>query len=76
MISLAEKMVKRIAEPCEFNGIILSISATIGIAICPRDGETAEILFKQVDRAMYRSKGTDQRVMLFKDAILGSPSDG
>ena len=76
VISLAEKMVKRIAEPCEFNGIVLSISATIGIAVCPRDGETAEILFKQVDRAMYRSKGTDQRVMLFKDAILGSPADG
>jgi diguanylate cyclase (GGDEF)-like protein len=76
VISLAEKMVKRIAEPCEFNGIVLSISATIGIALCPRDGETAETLFKQVDRAMYRSKGTDQRVMLFKDSILGSPSDG
>jgi diguanylate cyclase (GGDEF)-like protein len=76
VISLAEKMVDRISEPCEFDGIVLSISATIGIAICPRDGETAEILFKQVDRAMYRSKGTDQRVMLFKDSILGSPADG
>lgn len=76
VISLAEKMVDRIAEPCEFDGIVLSVSATIGIAICPRDGETAEILFKQVDRAMYRSKGTDQRVMLFQDSILGSPADG
>lgn len=76
VISLAEKMVKRIAEPCEFNGVVLSISATVGIALCPRDGETADVLFKQVDRAMYRSKGTDQRVMLFEDAILGSPSDG
>ena len=75
VISLAEKMVVRISETCEFDGIILSISATIGIAICPRDGETAEILFKQVDRAMYRSKGTDQRVMLFKDSILGSPDE-
>ena len=76
VISLAEKMVARISETCEFDGIVLSISAAIGIAICPRDGETAEILFKQVDRAMYRSKGTDQRVMLFQDSILGSPADG
>ncbi|GBO51515.1 diguanylate cyclase/phosphodiesterasewith PAS/PAC sensor [Pseudanabaena sp. lw0831] len=76
VISLAEKMVNRISETCEFDGIVLSISATIGIAICPRDGETAEILFKQVDRAMYKSKGTDQRVMLFNASILDSPDDG
>ena len=66
-ISLAEKMVDRIAEECDFDGIHVSISATIGIAICPMDGETAEILLKKVDRAMYQSKGTDQRVMLFRE---------
>ena len=65
VISLAEKIVAHIAEECEFDGIVLSISATIGIAIYPQDGETADILFKNVDRAMYKSKGTDQRVTLF-----------
>ena len=65
VISLAKKIVDHIAEECEFDGVILSISATIGIAIYPQDGETANILFKNVDRAMYKSKGTDQRVTLF-----------
>jgi len=69
VISLAEKMVDHIAEECEFDGIILSISTTIGIAIYPQDGETADILFKNVDRAMYKSKGTDQRVTLFNKSI-------
>jgi diguanylate cyclase (GGDEF)-like protein len=69
VISLAEKMVDHIAEECEFDGIILSLSATIGIAIYPQDGETADMLFKNVDRAMYKSKGTDQRVTLFNKSI-------
>jgi predicted signal transduction protein with EAL and GGDEF domain len=63
-------MAARIAEEYDFEGTKVSLSATIGIAICPRDGETADILFKQVDRAMYRSKGTDQSVMLFSESIL------
>lgn len=61
---LAEKMVNRIAEACEFNGIVLSIRASIGIAICPADGETADILFKNADRAMFEAKGTEKRVVL------------
>jgi len=69
VISLAEKIVDHIAEECEFDGIILSISATIGIAVYPQDGETADILFKNVDSAMYKSKGTDQRVTLFNKSI-------
>jgi diguanylate cyclase (GGDEF)-like protein len=77
VINLANKIVAKISQDCNFDGTIVSISATVGIALCPRDGETAEILFKQVDRAMYKSKGTDQRVTLFDAAILDNlPSSG
>ncbi|OYQ62536.1 GGDEF domain-containing protein [Pseudanabaena sp. SR411] len=74
VVNLAKKMADRISEDCDFDGTIVSARATIGIAICPRDGETADVLFKQVDRAMYRSKGTDKRVMLFGDAVLDVPA--
>ena len=63
---LAEKMITRIAEACEFNGITLSIRASIGIAIYPADGETADILIKNADTAMYKAKGTKNRVVLFR----------
>ena len=63
---LAEKMIPRIAEACEFNGIPLSIRASIGIAIYPADGETADILIKNADTAMYKAKGTKNRVVLFR----------
>jgi len=73
VISFANKMAEQISQECDFDGTMVSVTATIGIALCPRDGETAEILFRQVDRAMYRSKGTDQRVTLFEEAILDNP---
>ena len=63
---LAEKMINRIAEACEFNGIALSIRASIGIAIYPADGDTADVLFKNADTAMYKAKGTEKRVVLFR----------
>ena len=58
----SEKLINRIAEACEFNGITLSIKASIGIAIYPADGETADILFKIADSAMYKAKGTKMEV--------------
>jgi diguanylate cyclase (GGDEF)-like protein len=65
---LAEKIINRIAETCEFDGTILSIRVSIGIAIYPTDGETADILFKNADSAMYKAKGTEKRVVLFRES--------
>ena len=70
---LAEKMVNRIAEACEFNGIVLSVRASIGIAIYPADGETADILFKNADTAMFKAKGTEKRVVLLRESLLTDP---
>lgn len=65
---LAKKMIDRIAEPYELNGTVFSIKASIGIAIYPTDGETVNILFKNADTAMYKAKGTEKRVVLFRES--------
>jgi diguanylate cyclase (GGDEF)-like protein len=70
---LAEKMVNRIAAAYEFDGNVVSISASIGIAIYPADGETADILFKNADTAMYKAKGTETRVVLFRECAFYDP---
>ena len=67
---LAEKMVSRIAEACECDGVVVSIRASIGIAIYPADGETADTLFKNADTAMFKAKGTEKRVVLFRETGL------
>ncbi|MEP7137563.1 MAG: GGDEF domain-containing protein [Chloroflexota bacterium] len=67
---IAEKMVNQIAMACEFNGVVLSITASIGIAIYPADGETVDILFKNADMAMFKAKGTEKRVVLFRESVF------
>lgn len=70
LIRLAEKMVNRLADPGEFDGAVISIKASIGIAVYPVDGETAEILFKNADSAMYKAKASEKSVMLFRQSAL------
>ncbi len=68
---IAEKMVCRIAEACEFDETVFSVKASIGIALYPEDGETPDILFKKADQAMYQAKGTEKGVMLFRESASG-----
>jgi diguanylate cyclase (GGDEF)-like protein len=69
-IRLAEQMVARIAAACEFDRIVLSMKASIGVAIYPTDGETAAILFKNADAAMFKAKGTHKGVVLSHQPAL------
>lgn len=57
---IAEKITRNLSEPCPVNvsgnEISLTVGASIGIAIFPADGTTAESLVKCADKAMYRAK--------------------
>ena len=64
---IAEKMVTRLAEECEFGGVVLTIEASIGIALYPQDGDTAEALLKHADQAMYDAKQAGRSIMLFRE---------
>jgi diguanylate cyclase len=70
---IAENLVTRITEDCEFDGAVLSIGASLGVAVYPQDGETPDILFKNADRAMYRAKETGKAVMLFHQMASDCP---
>lgn len=57
---IAEKIIKAVGEPCVVrindDAIHYNIKLSIGIAIFPKDGETADALIACADRAMYRAK--------------------
>lgn len=53
---IAEKLLQSIIQPIEGQGRTFHVSASIGIALCPIDGEDAETLLKNADGAMYRAK--------------------
>ncbi|MEW6133121.1 MAG: EAL domain-containing protein [Pseudomonadota bacterium] len=55
---IAERITRALALPIPINGQSFIVSASIGIAIFPEDGRTAEDLLKHADIAMYRAKGS------------------
>jgi diguanylate cyclase (GGDEF)-like protein len=55
-ISLASRLIARIAEPYDLNGHQIVIGASVGIALAPGDGRDFDRLLKGADMALYRAK--------------------
>ncbi len=54
--NVAERIVHCFQKPFDIEGAQVAITASLGVAIFPGDGEDAETLIKNADIAMYRSK--------------------
>jgi diguanylate cyclase (GGDEF)-like protein/PAS domain S-box-containing protein len=77
---LATRMRRRICRDYDLGQCVLHISASMGIAMYPRDGKTVEELFQNVDMAMYEAKrqgkstwryfGEDLRKSVFETMLL------
>ena len=46
------------------------VSASIGVALCPADGDTPEALFKHADQALYAAKGAGRNRYRFFTAAM------
>jgi diguanylate cyclase (GGDEF)-like protein len=55
-VHIAQKVREAIREPINVEGRELFVSGSMGIAMYPNDGESAEELLKNADTAMYRAK--------------------
>ena len=55
-VAVAEKLLAVVTEPVTLEGQSLSVSPSIGIAVFPRDGTTADTLIRNADAAMYLAK--------------------
>ena len=54
--TVAQKVLEAIRQPVQIDEHELYVSTSIGIAIYPDDGDNAELVLKNADRAMYRAK--------------------
>jgi diguanylate cyclase (GGDEF)-like protein/PAS domain S-box-containing protein len=55
--ALSERLVSVIGAPYVIDGHGISVGVSIGIALAPADGASAEALMKNADLALYRAKG-------------------
>ncbi|WP_273951201.1 diguanylate cyclase domain-containing protein [Curvibacter cyanobacteriorum] len=56
LAAVADKVLARVAQPCRVAGQEVSVSISLGLALYPSDGDTADRLIKHADTAMYQAK--------------------
>ncbi len=72
--SFAAKLIAVVEEAFEAEGATLTVRPSIGIAVYPEDGETAEQLLKNADLAMYAAKQHPTGSALYSDRPPPVPS--
>ncbi|SDW40028.1 diguanylate cyclase (GGDEF) domain-containing protein [Albimonas donghaensis] len=55
-LDFARRLARATSAPVEFQGSALSVGASFGVALFPRDGQEAETLLSRMDLALYRAK--------------------
>jgi diguanylate cyclase (GGDEF)-like protein/PAS domain S-box-containing protein len=58
LASIVERVRNRIEQPIQLVGQSVTLACSIGVAICPRDGDRLDLLLEHADRAMYREKAS------------------
>ncbi|AJQ96375.1 putative bifunctional diguanylate cyclase/phosphodiesterase [Gynuella sunshinyii] len=53
---IAERILEKLQEPCNIDGNVIHIGASLGLALAPVDGDRPEILLKHADMALYAAK--------------------
>ena len=54
--AFAKRIIDTLSRPYEVDQHTLYVGASVGVAVAPRDGRTAEMLIRSADLALYRSK--------------------
>ncbi len=62
---ISNRIIERVSRPIDLGDRSLEVGASIGVAICPTDGECADTLMRAADMAMYRAKEEGRSTMRF-----------
>ena len=70
----AERLRKAMLTPVDWKGSRLSVGASLGVCLHPRDGADADTLLSRVDLALYRAKEAPGDAIQFYDARMDEAS--
>ncbi|ADW71065.1 putative bifunctional diguanylate cyclase/phosphodiesterase [Granulicella tundricola] len=66
---IAEQLIAELALPIPFGDLMLVTEASIGISLFPEDGDSADLLQRNADMAMYEAKFGHHGVRAFSPAL-------
>jgi len=70
----AERLRGAMLKPVDWKGSRLSVGASMGVCLHPRDGADADTLLSRVDLALYRAKAAPGDAIQFYDARMDEAS--
>jgi diguanylate cyclase (GGDEF)-like protein len=68
---LACKLFDAVSAPLRIGTLDLLVRPSIGIAVCPQDGDTTDALLRRADTAMYRAKRQQLGYAFFDATVDG-----
>jgi diguanylate cyclase (GGDEF)-like protein/PAS domain S-box-containing protein len=74
--SVAQKVLEAVRHPVVVDEHELYVTTSVGIALFPEDGEDAEALLKNADRAMYRAKELGRDNFQYATPVAFEMGDG
>jgi diguanylate cyclase (GGDEF)-like protein len=69
---LAAQILEAVNQPCVLDGHQVTIAASIGIALAPMDGSSADELLRSADIALYRAKTEESGAWCFFESDMGA----
>ena len=66
----SRRLLELVSEPFELYGQPYYVGLSIGVTICPTDGEDSETLFRDADIALYRAKNDGRGTFRFFEAAM------
>ena len=72
--NFAAKIIDNVEQPCEVEGVKVTVKPSIGIALYPEDGQSVQELLKNADIAMYAAKQQKSGPALYSQVASGRDS--
>ena len=72
VLDFATLLHDEVTDPIRLAGLLLEVGASIGVSICPDDGDDLAILLQRADVAMYAAKRAREHVTRFDSQVHGS----
>jgi diguanylate cyclase (GGDEF)-like protein len=74
--AMAQHIVQSIGAPYEVEGQAIELGVSVGVAVAPDDGRTAEALMSRSDRALYRAKESRGGYVLARELRMPVTTSG